>query len=697
MPPRRLLARMLLCCTCTVAGAATAALPSPSPPNAAPPPEAIEPDRLPQVSEAELLLRIRQSVGEDLERANVLRMRARHLELEFTAATVAFDALDAVLQAAADADVDAQPAEQGGAEQAVAAAAASRPAALDRRWRLSRDLLDMLLQRRQSIDRQLSLLGTKLELAEQAADAVTSGALPDEVSEATERSAPPEATVPPGVPAGAVEPARDTGTEPVDPAAIEPAEPPPAQAEPLPATPANRLSLVVPASGEPGIEVVPAEQALEVYDSRVARAERELEREQAALRTAERMAQLTEELLALNQDELALVRAGLPLSRRHLALLRRQLAALDPPTPDDAAVPAAATVDDNDRAPSLRRRIERIEQAVHRDLSRVAELESRLDALKMIRLGMQEVLAEREDVHEAARRRLAFVQSPLAPHRLLNWSLRAVPRIAVIIVVLALVWVIGRWLARRIVDAAVNRIRRSSDEERLQRIETLRRALRSAITATLALIAALIVLPEFGVDATVLVGSAAVLSLAVAFGAQSLVKDYFSGFMILSENQYRIGNVVRINDVAGVVEDISLRMSMLRDAEGIAHFIPHSEIRMVSNLTHGWAQAVVDVRVGYREDIDAVMRELDTLAREMQRDDEYGTLILAEPELWGVEALTETAVVVRLVMRTRPLKQWQVKREMLRRIKNRFDELGIDLMVPQQLQFARNGTAPPPR
>jgi small conductance mechanosensitive channel len=214
------------------------------------------------------------------------------------------------------------------------------------------------------------------------------------------------------------------------------------------------------------------------------------------------------------------------------------------------------------------------------------------------------------------------------------------------------------------------------------------------------IIGALALLPEFGVNITVLLGGAAVFSLAIAFGAQNLVKDYFSGFMILVENQYSVGNVVQINSTQGLVEDMTLRITTLRDLEGVAHFIPHSQIQTVSNLTHGWSRVMLDVGVAYKEDVDHVMQVLLELAREMRKDPEFGPLIVDEPEMLGVDAFADSAVVIKLIVRTRPLKQWAVKRELLRRIKNRFDELGIEIPFPHRtLYFGedKTGKAPPAR
>ncbi len=131
-------------------------------------------------------------------------------------------------------------------------------------------------------------------------------------------------------------------------------------------------------------------------------------------------------------------------------------------------------------------------------------------------------------------------------------------------------------------------------------------------------------------------------------------------------------------------------MTVLRDLEGVVHFIPHSQVSTVSNLTHGWSRVVMDVGVAYREDVDRVMDVLMDLAREMRDDEDFGPRMLGEPEMLGVNALGDSAVVIRFLVKTRPLKQWEVKRELLRRIKNRFDKLGIEIPFPHRTLYHRD-------
>jgi small conductance mechanosensitive channel len=196
-------------------------------------------------------------------------------------------------------------------------------------------------------------------------------------------------------------------------------------------------------------------------------------------------------------------------------------------------------------------------------------------------------------------------------------------------------------------------------------------------------------LDEIGIPIVPLMGGAAVLGLAVAFGAQNLIKDYFTGFMVLLEDQYAVNDIVKINNVGGKVEKITLRMTVLRDTSGTAHFIPHGTIATVSNMSHGWARANLDIRVSYREDVDRVVDVLRGICTELQDDPDFAPLILEDAEIPGVDELEDSAVIIKVLMKTQATKQWAVKRELLRRIKFRFDQLGIEIPYPQTVVHHR--------
>jgi small conductance mechanosensitive channel len=328
-----------------------------------------------------------------------------------------------------------------------------------------------------------------------------------------------------------------------------------------------------------------------------------------------------------------------------------------------------------------------VENILSADATLVNTLQVRIDRLSGLHEKLSKAIAGATERVERKSRWLEYLRSPFAPQSIYSFLIYTGPRILFTILLLFLIWAGARWLTLRILKGVV---RSSSKQDREERVETLSRAIRSGLTVIIVFIGFIVLLSELGINVSVLLGGAAVFSLAIAFGMQSLVKDYFSGFMILTENQYRVGNVIRINDVSGVVEDISLRSTILRDLEGVAHFIPHSEITIVSNLTHSWSRVALDIGVAYKENVDHVMEVIMEVARGMQEDPEYSKLITDEPEMLGVDALADSAVVIRLLVKTRPTKQWIIKRELLRRLKNRFDELSIEIPFPHRTVYHKD-------
>jgi small conductance mechanosensitive channel len=181
-----------------------------------------------------------------------------------------------------------------------------------------------------------------------------------------------------------------------------------------------------------------------------------------------------------------------------------------------------------------------------------------------------------------------------------------------------------------------------------------------------------------------LLAGVGVAGLAVSFGAQSLVKDMISGFFILLENQFAVGDVVTVNGISGKVEWMTLRVVMLRDLEGTLHVIPNGSISVVSNRTRGYSRSVVDVGVSYDEKIDHVLDVLRDLAREFHDDPAWQAAFAELPEVLGVQALADNAVSVRVLLTTQPGRQWEVGREFLRRVKNRLDAERISIPFPQR-------------
>ncbi len=232
------------------------------------------------------------------------------------------------------------------------------------------------------------------------------------------------------------------------------------------------------------------------------------------------------------------------------------------------------------------------------------------------------------------------------------------------------------------------------------RVRTLLPLLRRFVSIVLGLIAALIVLSELGINIAPLLAGAGVIGLAIGFGAQTLVKDVITGIFILAEETVSVGDIVDLGGNGGVVEDISIRTIKLRDTEGIVHVIPFSEVTRIKNMTRGYARAVLDIGVSYREDIDEVIKVIETLAAEFRAEPEWSDRILEDLEMWGVDQLADSAVVIRCRFKTLPAQQWSVKREFSKRLKKRFDEVGIEIPFPHQTIYFgvdKQGDAPPLR
>lgn len=240
--------------------------------------------------------------------------------------------------------------------------------------------------------------------------------------------------------------------------------------------------------------------------------------------------------------------------------------------------------------------------------------------------------------------------------------------------------------------------RNLDDGEEVKRIATLGRVFRYIASVVVALVAGTLILGELGISVAPILGAAGVIGVAVGFGAQSLVKDYFTGFFLLLENQMRQGDVIEAGGKAGVVEEITLRYIQMRDYGGNVHFVPNGSITTVTNMTRGFAQAVVDVGVAYRENVDAALQVMREVGAAMREDEVFGPKILDDLEVAGVEQWADSAVVLRCRFKVAPIEQWAVRREFLRRLKHAFDAAGIEIPFPHLTIYAgqaKDGTAPP--
>ena len=250
-----------------------------------------------------------------------------------------------------------------------------------------------------------------------------------------------------------------------------------------------------------------------------------------------------------------------------------------------------------------------------------------------------------------------------------------------IVVIAILAYVVVRIIAAtsRRLEEELTRQETPDMVERLKRARTLSRLVQNALTATIVVIAALMMLRELRVDITPILTSAGILGLAVGFGAQTLVKDLIAGFFLTFENQVRVGDVATINGTGGLVEAINLRTIVLRDITGTVHVFPNGSIERLSNLTKDFSYYVIDVGVAYNEDPDEIAEVLRQIGRELQADPQFGPNILEPLEVLGVDAFEESQVTLKVRIKTLPLKQWEVGREMRRRIKKTFAAKGIEI------------------
>ncbi len=279
---------------------------------------------------------------------------------------------------------------------------------------------------------------------------------------------------------------------------------------------------------------------------------------------------------------------------------------------------------------------------------------------------------------------------------------------------LAIVWLVviglvARWLLHKTIDKLVDRARDgvlpaklargpfaepggdTTMHRRVQRALTMGSLLKSIVTSVVFVIVGFMAVAKLGYNIAPLIASAGIIGLALGFGAQSLVKDFLSGIFMIFEDQYGVGDSVNLGDATGTVEAVSLRVTRVRDVDGTVWYVRNGEIVRVGNQSQNWSRSVLDIAVGYKEDITRVRRILKEVAHELADDENYRDRIIEEPEVWGVQSLGPDAVVVRVTLKTMPQQQWVVAREMRERVKARFDEEGVITPMPQRIVFGDPG------
>jgi small-conductance mechanosensitive channel len=279
---------------------------------------------------------------------------------------------------------------------------------------------------------------------------------------------------------------------------------------------------------------------------------------------------------------------------------------------------------------------------------------------------------------------------------------------------LLLMWFI-RWVLHRLVDRLVSRAEDgvlpdrmsrfgmrgkaaqqasardlATQTRRVQRAKTMGDLLKSVLTGLLIAVFGTMILSELGVNIAPIIASAGIIGIALGFGAQSLVRDFLSGVFMIFEDQYGVGDVVDLGEASGTVEAVSLRVTRLRDLNGTVWYVPNGAVVRVGNMSQNWARAVVDVNVGYHEDLARAQRVLREVAHDLWQDDEFHDVVIEEPEVTGVEVFGPESVTLRVLLKTAPMEQWGVARALRQRIKARFDHEGIEIPLPQRVVWHRD-------
>ncbi len=263
----------------------------------------------------------------------------------------------------------------------------------------------------------------------------------------------------------------------------------------------------------------------------------------------------------------------------------------------------------------------------------------------------------------------------------------------------------GAWLLKLLANKGIRSFRlymagRKANAQEKQRLETLGRVFRYVANVLVTALAGMLVFTELGISIAPILATAGVLGLAIGFGAQSLVKDYFSGLFLLLEDQIRHGDVIEAGGKAGLVEEVTLRYVRLRSYDGNVHYVPNGQIDTVTNMTREFSYAVIDVGVAYRENVDEVISVIREVAGELRSEGSFRNIILEDVDIAGVDNWADSAVTIRLRFKVVPIEQWTVRREFLRRLKSAFDARGIEIPFPHLTVYAgqnKDGSAPPLR
>ena len=277
---------------------------------------------------------------------------------------------------------------------------------------------------------------------------------------------------------------------------------------------------------------------------------------------------------------------------------------------------------------------------------------------------------------------------------MVDWLMTHGIRILVIVLIATALYFIVRHFVPILIKRFVSqRMKGELEDEIKQRADTLSSVLVTTGAIIIAIIAIFTVLPEFGVNITAALAGLGIAGIAVAFGVQSLIRDIVAGIFILLEDQYGVGDVVRIAGIAGLVIEIGLRRTVLRDLDGIVHSVPNGEIKTASNFTKGFSRVNLNISVAYGEDLDRVIGVINRVCQEMAADPKWKADFTSTPQVLRVDNLGNSGIDIKILGDTKPIRQWDIMGELRLRIKNTFDKEGIEIPWPHTKVYF--GNSPP--
>lgn len=619
-----------------------------------------KPTAVETVPTAERIANLQNSIEEEEKQLAELQKKLQDRQKEFEEAGTAFRQLESELEALNRQMEDAQDRSASTEVERLSEQLAN----LEEKRQLARDRFQLAIEMKQNLEEQIRVLSDKLQKDRQALEKLLNP------EAAAERETP---TAPTASPQNGETPA-DAPTPPVE----EETSP---NAPPTPAIPG--LPMPEEVTVESTKEEEPPSEEWMAAQEEVAEATTIAEKARQSLSEVEERIAALDKTIELEQKAREASRKQADNASQTLQMLHEELQTKLQQEASEEAVR------------KIREQIKETQTRFREARDALTKHSEQLDRLQDERVNLLGEKAEAQSRLEQARQeaekaqdKLKEIENPFSPRNMLEWLMEKGPRLILIVIVVLVLRFVIVFVAKRIVKAISKGDTRGTRKERENRANTLVSVFQNTAMVALFAGAIIMMLELVGIPVAPLLGGAAVIGLAIAFGAQNLVKDYFYGFMILLENQYGVNDVVSIGGEIGFVERITLRMTVLRNFDAVV-FVPHGQVTTVSNLTHKWSRAVFDLGVSYKEDVDEVMALIVQLGKELREDPDFAEFILDDLEMLGLDGFADSAVMIKFFIKTQPLKQWDVKRELLRRIKKAFDERGIEIPFPHRTVYHR--------